>query len=888
MLLDEIMQKLNVLPPAAREGLVKLAAEYRKGRAWIPNPGPQTDAYYSTADVLLYGGQGGGGKGVPLDAGILTPFGFRPAGKIKEGDNVCATDGTVQRVLRVFPRGVQPVYRLRWHDGTETVCDGDHLWLGWLAGRSRKIANVKTSGEDGARIWTMKEIIESQEASSVRRFAIPAMSAPCRFNIAGQLMGPDKFVTRKIPAYVLGVLLGDGSLTDKAVTFSKPDTEIADWVEDEMAAAGRPIVLSRYTADGKCPAFRFPAISGIAADLAEIDLMGRDSLNKFIPRIYKLGTVEERWALIQGLMDTDGWCDEDGDCYYGTSSPQLAADVADVARSLGALVTIREKSAPKYTYLGETLAGSPAFTLRIKIQDGGRLFRLERKRARVTEPQFMAKFLESIEPAGEQETVCFVVSNPNRLFVVDGYVVTHNTDLLLGLALTEHRKSLIMRRKYANLGGILTRVSEIGGRDNLKASPPPKFVSPDGRQIDFGAAQYLGDEQDWQGNPHDFLGVDEATQMLEAQIRFLMGWVRSTDEGQRKRSILATNPPLSAEGDWVIGMFRPWLDITHPRPAKQGELRWFVTDPDGKDMEVDDGTPVVIDGKTLFPKSRTFIPAALADNPYLINTGYQAELDALPEPIRSAVRDGNFMASRQDDQWQCIPTEWVRAAMRRWTPEPPPGVPQTAIAADVAQGGLDDTVIAQRYDGWFPPLVVVPGKATPDGTSVAGLMVANRRGQSVVVIDMGGGYGGAALEHLRANGVDVVGYKGAEASMARTRDRQYGFYNKRSQAIWQFREALDPAQEGGSPVALPDDPILLADLTAPRFEVGPRGIKIETKEDVCARIGRSPDRGDAVVMCWSEGPQGMAARMNAGGRRFGAAPKVIVGRSGRHRVVRAR
>lgn len=123
--------------------------------------------------------------------------------------------------------------------------------------------------------------------------------------------------------------------------------------------------------------------------------------------------------------------------------------------------------------------------------------------------------------------------------------------------------------------------------------------------------------------------------------------------------------------------------------------------------------------------------------------------------------------------------------------------------------------------------------------------------------------------------------------MARTRDRQYGFYNKRSQALWQFREALDPAQDGGSPIALPDDPILIADLTAPRFEVGSRGIKVETKEDVVKRIGRSPDRGDAVVMCWSDGPQGPAARALNGGRRHGTSPKVVMGRAN-HRTAAKR
>jgi hypothetical protein len=79
--------------------------------------------------------------------------------------------------------------------------------------------------------------------------------------------------------------------------------------------------------------------------------------------------------------------------------------------------------------------------------------------------------------------------------------------------------------------------------------------------------------------------------------------------------------------------------------------------------------------------------------------------------------------------------------------------------------------------------------------------------------------------------------------------------NKRSEVIWRFREALDPEQEGGSPIALPDDRLLVADLTAPSFEVTPRGIKVEDKESVCERLGRSTNHGDAVQIAWATGPQ---------------------------------
>lgn len=121
-----------------------------------------------------------------------------------------------------------------------------------------------------------------------------------------------------------------------------------------------------------------------------------------------------------------------------------------------------------------------------------------------------------------------------------------------------------------------------------------------------------------------------------------------------------------------------------------------------------------------------------------------------------------------------------------------------------------------------------------------------------------------------------------------------GFFNKRSEVIWRFREALDPSQPQGSPIALPDDPGLVADLTAPTFEQTPRGWKVESKEDVCDRLRRSTDRGDAVVMAWSAGERmdtqqggwagygpGEQGSVSQTGQNIGRrTPTVVLGRSG--------
>ena len=99
----------------------------------------------------------------------------------------------------------------------------------------------------------------------------------------------------------------------------------------------------------------------------------------------------------------------------------------------------------------------------------------------------------------------------------------------------------------------------------------------------------------------------------------------------------------------------------------------------------------------------------------------------------------------------------------------------------------------------------------------------------------------------------MKGHKGTEKSYTKTKDRTLKFYNKRAEVYWRLREALDPDQEGGSKIALPNDAELFADLTVLTYEVTPQGIKVlPKKEDLVKKLGRSPDAGDAVTIAWSK------------------------------------
>jgi Terminase large subunit, T4likevirus-type, N-terminal len=431
------------------------------------------------------------------------------------------------------------------------------------------------------------------------------------------------------------------------------------------------------------------------------------------------------------------------------------------------------------------------------------------------------------------------------------------TAMALGLALTRHRRSLILRRINKDAVRLIEPLSEILGHRNGASLQPPRWRLPHpaggDRLIEFAGCEQEADKQRFKGDPHDLIYFDEGSDFLATQYRFIIGWNRSADPKQRCRVIVGSNPPTTPEGLWVIRHWSPWLDPLHPKPAQPGELRWFTSGPDGDDIEVDGPGPHLISGEQVRARSRTFVPGKLVDNPDLMRTGYAAVLAGLPEELRRAYRDGQFSASLKDDDYQVIPTAWIEAAQARWKPTPPAFTPMMAVGVDVAQGGSDCTVIACRHGGWYATLVRKPGKETRDGAAVASEIIRVRCDDCPVVVDVGGGWGGDTVARLKDNGIAVAGFNGSGGSIATTRNGALRFANKRAEAWWRFREELDPGQTGGSVIALPPDASIKADLAAPRWQLTSRGIQIEDKNEIRKRLGRSPDEGDAIVQALEPG-----------------------------------
>lgn len=432
------------------------------------------------------------------------------------------------------------------------------------------------------------------------------------------------------------------------------------------------------------------------------------------------------------------------------------------------------------------------------------------------------------------------------------------SDLGIGLSLTAHQRSLVLRRTNKEADKLPDRYEEIIGNRKGFNGQSGTWRLP-GRTIDIGGCQLEKDKQKRKGIPHDLKFFDELTDFTKTQYLFIITWNRSTNPNQRCRVVASTNAPTNVGGIWVIERWAAWLDPKHPRPAKSGELRWFLRIDEDNEKEVDGPGPYQVDGVMVRARSRTFIRSKLEDNPDLAATDYASTLNAAEGEMR-ALAKGDFEAALEDTPGQVIPTQWVRLAQQRWTPQHPAGVPMCSIGVDSTGGGKDPMVLAPRYDGWFDRMVVVPGKSVPIermGKHCAGIIVSHRRDKAAIIIDMGGGYGGSTYEQLKENDVEVHMWKGAEASMYRTQpDGHFGFANRRTEGYWRLREALDPGQPGGSPIMLPPDDLeLMAELCTPTFEEKTKVIALEPKDKVMERLGRSPNRADAVVMAWAYGPR---------------------------------
>ena len=430
--------------------------------------------------------------------------------------------------------------------------------------------------------------------------------------------------------------------------------------------------------------------------------------------------------------------------------------------------------------------------------------------------------------------------------------------LIALLALLDHHRSVIFRFDSKQLRGLIDDLVMFNGTHLglNRQSGVFYFGGNEGHMCEWGGLGKPGSEMDWRGRAHDLLAADEVTELPLKKLLFLMTWLRTVRKGQRVRAIFTFNPPGTEDevtgdvpqGRWVIPFFAPWIDERHTQPAEPGEIRYFFTNEEGESEEVPTREPreITLEGKTFvaYPRTRTFIPATVQDNPYQTDE-YTQNLLALEEPLRSQMLLGSFKSGITDSPNQVLPTKWVEAAMDRWTPEGGQTT-MTALGVDVARGGRAFTVYAPRHSLWFGQPRRQRGQDTPTGGPVAQEAAGIVRDAAVINVDVNG-VGAAAFDaminaNMRAVGVQLAARKGLRPLPGREK-----VYNKRAWLYWLMRMLLNP--ERGFLVALPPDNRLRSDLVAPHYRrVDDGRILVESKDDLRKRLRRSTDDGDAVLI----------------------------------------
>lgn len=370
--------------------------------------------------LLMRSAPSGMGKALPNYTAIPTPNGNKKVEDIKVGDYLYDRLGEPTEVLAVFPQGVKQVYQVKFKDGRIAECCEEHLWSYW-------------GGHNGDKLMT----------KTLRELKGKSLQDSCGgFTIRIPVNMPIKLQAKNytIPPYVFGLFLGDGSFRrrddNKTFTYSSPDEELVKVIAQTMDWDYKKNSIYNYNWTFKTrDTHKNLYVDEILKDYPT--LVNAYSGDKFIPQDYLNGSIEQRFDLLNGLLDTDGSVGAKGRISFSTTSKKMAENVVDLCRSLGFIPTIREdKRVNKYSsgccfYI--TIKGRPELK--------AKLFKYAPKKQKLKE--YLDKnmrresndnnpIIEIIETDKYTEMTCFLVDNEEHLFLMNDYIVTHNTKAAIG------------------------------------------------------------------------------------------------------------------------------------------------------------------------------------------------------------------------------------------------------------------------------------------------------------------------------------------------------------------------------------------------------------------------------------------------------------------------
>lgn len=326
---------------------------------------------------------------------------------IKVGDIIKHPFKGDVKVTEVHPHTNKDIYRVYFRDGDFVDCCEDHLW--------HVEKRYKCKKKSQSVLKTTKELIGDLKSGKQKyKWDIP-------------LPSPVEFKENEIPIdpYVLGVLLGDGSVSNNTCVYHTADDEIHQYMLNYANSIGCEVKIDSDRPDNKVISYR---INTFQNKLRESGIWGHNCYTKFIPKNYIYNSKEVRLAVLAGLLDTDGTCvidsrSKQSRTRFNSVSKQLCLDVKEIVQSLGGLCSITNI---KSKCNGKTFH---SFGCEVRLPVGINPFRLKRKAERFTERVIgqLKRTIVKIEKVGVDNATCLTLSDNDGLFMTDNYVVTHNT-----------------------------------------------------------------------------------------------------------------------------------------------------------------------------------------------------------------------------------------------------------------------------------------------------------------------------------------------------------------------------------------------------------------------------------------------------------------------------
>lgn len=372
--------------------------------------------------MSAWGALSGVGKSIPNNTIIPTPNGYRKVGDIRPGDYLFGQNGKPTKVLMIHPQKEQKeIWRVTFSDGRVAECCKDHLWeyrYGGFAYRTETIEEIYKRSNGVLQRKTGQNLYEIKINAAVEY----------------------PYKNLSVDPYIMGALIGNAYLGGRIIEYSSG----SDSVPNEMSKCMSGVECVRR--DKRYSHKYLIKLNGKPVRVDEFlkdypDLINTRSHNKFIPKDYLTSSIDQRLSLLQGLLDTDGSISKKGGrVTFCTTSPQLKEDFIELCRSLGYIATIRKDKRTRYKsgvcYIIGILTSKKEkeklFRCREKL-DRALIYAKTEKRTEHHDHIAIVK----IEPTNiKVDMTCFTVEAEDHLFLMNDYIVTHNTSYMVTIAMS--------------------------------------------------------------------------------------------------------------------------------------------------------------------------------------------------------------------------------------------------------------------------------------------------------------------------------------------------------------------------------------------------------------------------------------------------------------------